>query len=111
MKGLLPVSEIIPKVIKPMGLQKKSEQVEIMLEWGSIVGEKISAKTKPDGVKRGVLRVLVESSSWMNELQLIKPELMTKIENRFGKNKIRDIRFCLGKIERDKNLTKKIIDV
>lgn len=99
MKGLSSVSEIIPRVIKSMGLKKKAEQVQVMLDWNEIVSSPISEKTKPVEVKRGVLKVLVESSAWMNELQLMKAELIEKIEHRFGKNKIRDIRFCLGRID------------
>lgn len=98
MKGLLPVSEIVPKVIKSIGLKKKADEIQVLLDWNSIVGAEISKKTKPAGVKRGVLNVLVESSAWMNELQLMKPEIMAKIENRFGRNRIRDIKFSLGRI-------------
>ncbi len=100
MKGLFPVSEIIPRVIKSIGLKKKADEIQVMLDWDSIVGSLIAEKTKPAGVRRGVLKVLVESSAWMNELQLMKPEIIAKIERRFGRNKIKDIRFCLGKIDR-----------
>lgn len=100
MKSISSVGEIIPNVIKSIGLKKKYEQIQIMDDWNEIVGYRISEKARPIEVRRGVLRVGVESSAWMNELQLIKPELMGKIENRFGRNKIKDIRFCLGRTEK-----------
>lgn len=100
MKGVSSIGEIIPKIIKSIGLKKKAEQNQVLFEWDSIVGEQLSEKTKPIGVKRGILRVLVESSVWMNELQLMKPVLMEKIEGKIGRNKIKDIKFCLGKIEK-----------
>ncbi len=99
MKDISSISEIIPGIIKTLGLEKKSIQMQIMLDWKEIVGKRISEESMPVTVKRGILKVKVSSSAWMNELQMMKPELMERIEKRFGRNRIRDIRFCLGRIQ------------
>ncbi len=70
-----------------------------MLDWKEIVGKRISEESIPISVSRGILKVRVSSSVWMNELQMMKPGLMERIEKRFGRGKIKDIRFCLGRIQ------------
>jgi len=93
------ITEILPGVIRSLGLKKKSEQLQVLREWGSIVGEEIFKRTKPVTVKKGVLKIMVDGSAWMNELQLLKPEILSRIEAKFGKGQIKDIRFVPGKID------------
>ncbi|HEY4715796.1 MAG TPA: DUF721 domain-containing protein [bacterium] len=99
MKGIYSIGEVIPKVIKSLGLEKKSKQVDAMLLWKEIVGERVSEKSMPIGISRGILKISVCSSSWMNELQMMKPEIMEKVGKKVGINIIKDVRFYLGSIK------------
>lgn len=104
MKGLNSIGDILPRVLKRAGLEKRAKQYDAILEWENIVGKDIAKNAKPERVHRSVLKIRVRSSAWMNELQLMKPEILKKFEERFGKGTIRDIRFYLGSIEGEQDI-------
>lgn len=52
--------------------------------------------TRPFSVVDGVLWVSASSSSWANELDFYKPEILKRIRESLGKDVIRNIRFSSG---------------
>ncbi len=66
---------------------------KIFGQWSEIVGEAIAERAHPRYLRQGVLFVEVSSSAWANELQLLKPRLLQKLEARFGKGVVKDLRY------------------
>ncbi len=84
--------------------------VRICKNWKEIVGEKISKNSLPSFISRGKLYVNVSSSPWKSELEFLKNDLLSKINNRIRPYFIREIHFKIGPIVLDdtNSLTKKI---
>lgn len=61
--------------------------------WSEVVGEAIAERAHPRYMRQGVLFVEVSSSAWANELTLLKPRLLAKLEATFGKGVVRDLRY------------------
>lgn len=61
--------------------------------WREVVGEAIAERAHPRYMRQGVLFVEVSSSAWANELTLLKPRLLAKLEATFGKGVVRDLRY------------------
>lgn len=67
--------------------------------WADIVGSSLAEHTSPAGWRGTTLIINVEHSTWMQELQFMKRDLMAKISGACPKTKLKDIRFQIGKIE------------
>ncbi len=70
------------------GFAARLQQAGVVTDWPQVVGEKIAAVSEPESVTQdGTLFVRVKSAPWMQELQLLTPELL----KRLGAAKIRRI--------------------
>ena len=63
-----------------------------------IVGEPVSIHSQPCSIRNQILFIEVSHSTWMQQLQFLKPTLLEKINHFLGEPLIQDIRFRLGNI-------------
>jgi len=94
---------LIGNCLKPaldmLGVQEKFSASKLLIEWKNIVGESISANTKPVGVTGGVLTVHVSNSVWLMELsRFYKKDMLKKISGELNDSTIKDILFKVGEI-------------
>ena len=54
--------------------------------WPSIAGETIAAVARPTAERGGVLTVACSSSTWANELTLLAPELVQRLNSELGRD-------------------------
>ncbi len=77
-------------------------QAQVVLEWPRLVGPQVAAVTTPESVAPdGTLFVRVTTSAWMNELQLMTPDIMARINagrgSAKGAGRIKTIRWLLAR--------------
>ena len=90
------VGDVLAGLLKDSGLAERVEQAGVIPEWPTLVGPQIAAVTAPTSVTAdGTLWVQVTTHAWMNELSLMKPQLLKALNGRPGSAKIRDIRWQL----------------
>ena len=69
----------------------------LITEWTELVGAKIAARTRPDGVSDRVLWIEVATSAWLHELNMLKRQLLDGLIQRLGEPRLFDeIRFKLA---------------
>ncbi|MQA90148.1 MAG: DUF721 domain-containing protein [Gemmatimonas sp.] len=73
------VGELIPRYLERQGLSAKVEAASVMPEWEVLVGPGIAAVTTPVRVSDGTLFVAVKTSAWMMELNMMKADLMRRL--------------------------------
>lgn len=66
-------------------------------QWAGIVGEAIAAQATPVRERRGELTVRCESSVWAQELDLMAPSILTKLNQAIGENSIKKLKFEVGR--------------
>ena len=92
------VSNILPKVVEKLGLDKRLNEQALFYLWPSILDEPYSSRSLPLYIDtQNVLLIAVEDSSTAQELSFIKPKLIKKLKE-IGKQldlKIEGIRFDL----------------
>lgn len=66
------------------------EQV-IISSWPEVVGTLIARHTKSLSVKNGVLNVKVDSASLKNELMFLRTELVSRLNQKAGKEIVKEI--------------------
>jgi predicted nucleic acid-binding Zn ribbon protein len=92
----LGIPELLEKVVKKLGLQSRIKEAEIMAAWRDLVGDFLAAHSQPQQLQRHVLYVRVLQPTIRYELDRVwKKEVIGKLQERFGVNVIRDIKFCL----------------
>ncbi len=89
-----PLGDALESYLKREGYKRRLDQASVIPEWETLVGAQISQVTSPLAVYRdGTLQVAVQSSAWMQELQMMSPEILRKL-GKHGK-KIRRIHWRL----------------
>lgn len=54
--------------------------------WGETVGPAIAAEAEPVAERDGTLTVMCRSGTWANELELLAPELLAKLNDALGRD-------------------------
>jgi predicted nucleic acid-binding Zn ribbon protein len=74
------VGEALRGYLRQAGFGERLAQAGVVEDWPQIVGEKIAAISEPEAVTReGTMFVRVKSAPWMQELQLLTPELLKRL--------------------------------
>lgn len=76
------ISDILPNVLKKLKIKKQIEQYKALPIWEEVVGKAISINTKPLFIKNGILFVLVDDPIWHQELELLKNQILDKINEK-----------------------------
>lgn len=85
------LGHLINDLIRSYGLEKKVQEYEVMARWEEIVGEKIARRTQPLRISSGKLFVQTKNAAWRNELFLLKPRIIEKINSSLGRELVKDI--------------------
>lgn len=67
----------------------------LIVEWTELVGPRIAARTRPDGITPGnqgerVLVIDVASSAWLHELNLLRAQILAGLLERVGEPRLFD---------------------
>jgi hypothetical protein len=86
-------------ILENLGLNDAKKCAMIISHWDTIAGEGLTNLAKPESFRYGTLHLSVSNHSWAQELQLMKPQFIQKVNGILGKEAVKDIRFKVrGKI-------------
>lgn len=60
--------------------------------WEATVGTAIAAAARPSGEREGVLSVVCEGAVWAQELELMAPELLKRLNAALGEQRLHKLR-------------------
>jgi predicted nucleic acid-binding Zn ribbon protein len=96
----IPLSEALSSFFKQAGLTKRVQQAGIIEEWAELVGPQIASVTAPESITPdGVLRVRVATAPWANELSLMSPRILARL-NAGRSGRVKEIRWVPGRLDR-----------
>jgi hypothetical protein len=95
-----PLHSILEKTLKALEIDGPLKTYSILGAWSEIVGESVAEHSQPRSIRNRIVFLDVSHSTWMQQLQFLKPTLLEKINRFLGEPFIQDIRFKLGKISR-----------
>ena len=93
LKNIKPISEILARTIKKLGISARLRESEAASRFSEIVGEKISKHAEVESIKAGQLVVRVKSPVWRQELNFQKQEIIKSLNKAFGEKIVKDIYF------------------
>lgn len=94
--NLQSLGNVLQGVLKKHNIFLDAEEQRLLEIWRKAVGPQISVQTRPDRLKRDTLFVKVSSSAWMQQLHVLKPEIIEKINGLLGKESVKNIHFSIG---------------
>ena len=95
-----PIADALASYLKQSGFSKRLQQASIIEEWETLVGPQIAAVTLPESVTRdGLLRVRVSTAAWANELSLMSPRILARL-NAGRTGRVKEIRWIPGPLDR-----------
>ena len=90
------VDSILEKVLSSLNLGIKVKQYQIWDVWDSVVGKPIAQQAQPQQIRNMILWITVSSSTWMQQLEFMKQQIIDRLNERIGEKVIKDIRFRIG---------------
>ena len=83
-------------LLRELGLEDRLWEHTLETDWEDIVGANVAKHARPGRIQRGVLYVFVRHSMWLAELSRFgQKEMLARIQERFGSNRIKSIRLQL----------------
>ena len=90
--------DLLGTILAGWGLEERLQQYRALLIWAEVVGPQIAARTRPEKIRDGVLEVCVDQPTWMQQLQLLKPQILAKLNGQLGDTPLREIYLKRGKV-------------
>ncbi len=89
--------ELVPLVLGGLRLEERVMESQISQLWQQIIDPVLAKHSQPVGLVKGTLFVTVDSNVWLSEiLRYRRSEILQRLQDAFGKNRIEKISFRLG---------------
>jgi len=96
-KDPVPVGRLVRALLKAERLDGPSPLMDLCKVWADAVGPELSRHSRPEALRRGALRVVVDSATHLAELQsLARAGLAKQVAANFDQRPIKIIRLRLG---------------
>ncbi len=92
----LPVGKVLEGVLERHGVKDQVRRMGVLDLWPEVVGEHIAAVTRAKAVSGSALVVEVRTSAWLMELNMIKGELLDRVNARVPETPMERIVFVLA---------------
>jgi predicted nucleic acid-binding Zn ribbon protein len=76
------------------------ELVRLIRIWPEATGDAIARRTEVTSVKFHTAVIKVSGAMWIQELNLMKPQILSRLCAALGDDSVRDIRFVQGRLNR-----------
>ena len=87
------IAKSLKDSLKKAGLYQGVKSVKVLEIWPKVVGERIANKTEVNYINNGTLFVEVSNSTWRQELQFQKRDIIEKLNKEVKENLVREIKF------------------
>lgn len=90
------IESVVGKAMKGLGLKDRFNEEQVFEAWHEMVDNFIGSNARPVVLEKKVLSIQVLHSTVHYELERMKGQLLRRMQERFGAENIREIRFRLG---------------
>ncbi len=93
--GWTPLADAVAGFLAASGLSETLERLDALKHWAVAVGPAVARVSRAVEVQGDALVVEVATSEWANELSMMKPAILERLNGRLEAAPVRDIRFRL----------------
>jgi predicted nucleic acid-binding Zn ribbon protein len=88
------IANVLPGVMKRLGLEEQHAIGEALQDWESIVGKAVARHTRPGSIRHGRMVVYVDSPVWLSELSRNgKGEMLANLQRHLGSERVNSVAF------------------
>ncbi len=91
MKQARRVGSLLEELYTQPGIGEQLNRHQAWLIWDKLVGEQIAARARPLRLRNDILEVQVDHPVWMQQLQMLKPQILKKLNEQLPNIGITDI--------------------
>jgi len=97
------VGEVLSRLFTARGWGRRQEQLRLEEAWAEAVGPDAAQHTRVNGLRRGLLEVLVDNAVLLQELaHFHKRRLLEQLRLKLSGTTITDLRFRTGVVKTDR---------
>lgn len=85
------VGSLLQQMARQSELGRQLTRHQAWLIWDKLVGKQIAMRARPLRLRQGILEVQVDHPVWMQQLQMLKPQILKKIAEMIPNAGIEDI--------------------
>jgi hypothetical protein len=100
MKRPMPISDLLEAAFSGKPVQKRLRDIKVWQAWEEAVGTQIASKASPASMRDGVLTLRVKGSAWMQQLSLMKHDIISHLNSAVGEQIVSDLVFKQGTVTR-----------
>jgi|EndMetStandDraft_5_1072996.scaffolds.fasta_scaffold1107563_1 hypothetical protein len=93
------LGEILARLVAQRGYARVSVDTNLADVWRSAAGDAMARYTRAGAIRRGTLEILVANSTLVQELGFQKQTLLEKLGRLLPDEKLKDLRFKVGRID------------
>ncbi len=86
-----PIGEIIPASLDRLGIERDLDDYRVWQAWDEVVGDTIRRNTEPLRLDGSRLVVAARNASWMQELTLMRAEIVERLNAWMGRKVVSEI--------------------
>ena len=94
--GPIRVGTVLSAVLEKHGVKEQVERMSILELWPELVGEHVAQVTRARGVSDATLFVEVRTSAWLMELNIMKGDFLSRVNERLEDVPLERIVFVLA---------------
>jgi predicted nucleic acid-binding Zn ribbon protein len=83
--------------------------VQLAKVWPEVVGEAIARRTEVSSLKFHTAVIKVSRGMWIQELNLMKRQILERLIARLGDDSVRDLRFVMGSLSRKSSTRPRLV--
>lgn len=95
-KELAHIGQVIRRIYQNRRQASDGALMDVWDCWDEAVGPAIAANAQPAAFKGTLLLVHVSSSTWIQQLQFFKRDIVAKVNRALGQALVEDIKFKIG---------------
>jgi predicted nucleic acid-binding Zn ribbon protein len=96
------IDAILDRMTSRMGLSARLEREKALILWKEAVGSNVARRTAAMSIRGGRLVVVVKDSTWLQELSLLKEDIIERLNSLLGKRIVEDLILRIGDPARER---------
>jgi hypothetical protein len=98
MKQASRAGSIADELLTSQGYARKLKEHRAWVVWEKVVGPQIAQHAKPLRIRDGILEVRVDQPIWMQQLRMMAPQILQRLNQALGEELIRDLFWKRGRL-------------
>jgi hypothetical protein len=87
---------VLADLVERLPFRERLREHAVWNVWAEVVGPLLASKAEPVRIEEGKLFVRVADSTWMQEMQFLKDDIRSRLNNRLGAPVVRALFLILG---------------